>query len=771
MNLLFRYRVALLTLVLGLTVYFGYSLKDFKVDFSFDAFRPKDEPEYDFFEAYRDSFPHYENTVMVAVKAPNQDIWDVPFLRRVDALFESFREISNLDTVISPTRLETYQRSGMGVKRQPLLELDSADVLVKAQASIAEDSLMFGNYFTSDKQYIGGIIMVNPDILDLPERDSVSWGLRKRLKASGMEYVVSGVPFIRTQYVETIRGEITFFLGISILLAILMMFWLFRSWWGVFLPQIGVGLGMVWTFGFMTATGQPLDLVGELLPTVLFVVGIGDIVHLLTKYQQDLQRGLSAKAAMELTVREIGAAIFLTSLTTAIGFASLFSSPLPPVKAFGLYAAAGVMFAYVISIILIPNILLKINPDSIRKSKGAGNNPIWEKMLRWADEWIKGKSVLIASIVLVLVIGSIWGATRISYDNYLLDDISEKDPVRVNMRFFEEHFYGARPFEMAIIAKNGKDVSDLDILQDIEKIQDFLHTQARISPFMSLTNYLKGANKLYRGGQSRNFKLPSSDDKVEELLGFGYSSGAENYLEMIMSPSRKMGRVSGRMPDLGSEKFEVIRENLDAFIQKECHPENFDYHLTGTAVINEANVIFLRQGLFSSLALAIGLIALLMGFLFKDWKMAVVGMIPNILPLLFTAGMMGLMGITLRSSTSIVFLVAFGIAVDDTIHFLSRYRLEIKDGNDMETSLRNTMLGTGKAMILTTLILLSGFAFLMTSSFGGTYVVGLFTALTLVMALLADLFFLPVLIRFFNLGAKRIAMEKSEESETHSDNS
>ena len=771
MNLLFRYRVALLALVLGLTVYFGYSLKDFKVDFSFDAFRPKDEPEYEFFEAYRDSFPHYENTVMVALKAPSGNFWELDFLREVDTLFTSFKEIANLDTVISPTRLEVYQRSGMGVKRRPLMNLDEASSLVKAQAKVEEDSVMYGNYFTSDKSYVGGIIMVNPDILDLPERDSVSWGLRKRLEASGMEYVVSGVPFIRTQYVETIRGEITFFLGISVLLAILMMFWLFRSWWGVFLPQIGVGLGMVWTFGFMTATGQPLDLVGELLPTVLFVVGIGDIVHLLTKYQQDLQRGLSAKVAMELTVREIGAAIFLTSLTTAIGFASLYSSPLPPVKAFGLYAAAGVMFAYIVSIVLIPNILLKINPESIRNSKGAGNNPIWERMLRWADEWIKGKGVLITSIVMIFVLGSIWGATQISYDNYLLDDISEKDPVRVNMRFFEEHFYGARPFEMAIIAKKGKDVSDLDILQDVEKIQDFLHTQARISPFMSLTNYLKGANKLYRGGRSRFFKLPSTDDKVEELLGFGYSSGAENYLEMIMSPNRKMARVSGRMPDLGSEKFEVIRENLNAFIGAECQTENFDFRLTGTAVINEANVIFLRQGLFSSLTLAIGLIALLMGVLFKDWKMALIGMIPNILPLLFTAGMMGLMGITLRSSTSIVFLVAFGIAVDDTIHFLSRYRLEIKDGNDMETSLLNTMLGTGKAMILTTMILLSGFAFLMTSSFGGTYVVGLFTALTLVMALLADLFFLPVLIRFFNLGLKTSKAKHSEEKRSAKDNS
>lgn len=762
MKFLFRYRIALLAFVLGFTIFFGYSLKNFKIDFSFDAFRPKDEPEYDFFEAYRDSFPHYENTVMVAIKATDGNLWNVPFLKKVDTLFEDLRTIPNLDTLNSPTRLEIYQRSGMGVKRLPLIPFDSLNVLEIAQQRVAEDSILFGNFFTNDKQYIGGVVMVDPTILDLPQRDSVSYALRKKLEKSGLEYVVSGVPYIRTQYVELIRGEIAFFLGLSVLLAIIMMFWLFRTWWGVFLPQIGVGLGMVWTFGFMAATGQPLDLVGELLPTVLFVVGIGDIVHLITKYQQDLQKGYDSRKAMDITVREIGAAIFLTSLTTAIGFASLFTSPLPPIRSFGLYAAAGVMFAYLVSILLIPMILLKINPEGIRKGKGAGNNPIWDRFLRWAHEWIKAKSTLIGGIVLILICASIWGATRISYDNYLLDDISESDPVRKNLRFFEQYFYGARPFELAVTAKNGKDVSDLDILQDIEKIQDFLHTQARISPFMSLPNYLKGANKLYRGGNDRFFKLPNSDDKVEELIGFGFSSGAGEYLNTIMSPNRKMARVSGRMADLGSEKFEKIRLGMEEFVQRECNSSNFDLHLTGTAVINEANVVYLREGLFSSLALAIALIALLMGILFRDWKMALIGMIPNILPLLFTAGMMGVMGITLRSSTSIVFLVAFGIAVDDTIHFLSRYRLEINEGKDVETSLKNTLLGTGKAMIMTTLILLSGFAFLMTSSFGGTYVVGLFTALTLVMALLADLFFLPVLIRFFKVGAKRARAIREE---------
>jgi predicted RND superfamily exporter protein len=215
-----------------------------------------------------------------------------------------------------------------------------------------------------------------------------------------------------------------------------------------------------------------------------------------------------------------------------------------------------------------------------------------------------------------------------------------------------------------------------------------------------------------------------------------------------------MGRLSAKIGDIGSYRFDSIRQNLNTFVQKNCHPENFDYHLTGLAVINEANADVLRDGLFLDLVMAVVMIAILMGIMFRDWKMALVAMIPNILPLLVTAGMMGFSGITLRPSTSIVFLVAFGIATDDTIHFMSRFRHELRIGRDLETGLHNAMMGTGKAMIIAGLILLSGFGSLMTSDFGGTFVIGLFTTVTLLVALPADLLLLPALIRLTGIGKR-----------------
>jgi uncharacterized protein len=748
MKFLLKYRLPLLLIVLGITGFFAYSLRDFEVEFSFDSFRPNDAPELTFFERYSDSFPTYENTVLVAFAGPNGNVWNLDFLRKVDATFEQIRQIPDIDTVVSPTRLLRYERAGMGVRVRPLMDLDSAVSLPAARERAMQDQMLGSVFFSQDGQYISGTLQIDHRILDLPTRDTMSHRLRRVVEQSGLQHVISGVPYIRTQYVETIGGELSFFLAVSIFLAVVVMWWLFRSWWGVLLPLVGVGIAMLWTFGLMAATGQPLDIIGELLPTVLFVCGISDIIHLVTRYQQDLIDGLDAQAAMRTTLLEIGGALFLTCVTTAIGFATMYTSPLPPIRSFGLYAAAGVVFAWIAVMVFIPSVLLRIDVGKVRVSKGSSNNPRWGKVLERMHGWVKrrGNWMIASSVVLCVV--SVFGMTRISYDSYLLDDVSPQDPTRANMQFFEDHFYGARAFEMAVTPRPGKLITDLDILQDLDTIQDYLQSQTRMSPIFSIVNYLKGANQLYRGGDPRFFKLPLRDEKVEELLAFGYAAGAAEGLRLTMTPSRTLGRLSAKMGDIGSYRFEEVRKGLAAFVQRACHAENFGFHLTGLAIINEANADVLRDGLFLDLIMAVVMIAILMGIMFRDLKMALVAMVPNIIPLLVTAGLMGFLGITLRPSTSIVFLVAFGIATDDTIHFMSRFRHELRMGRTTEEGLYNATVGTGKAMIIAGMILLSGFSSLMFSDFGGTFVIGLFTALTLLVALPADLLLLPALIRW-----------------------
>lgn len=742
-----------LAAMLAVTAFLSWGISLIKTEFSFDTFRSGRDGAVGFYESYRDSFAHEDNIIQIALEAETEDIWDSTFLATVDQIFQAFDSIPNVDSVISPTNLQYLRWTGLNVTRRPLIRYKTPKHIERSKELLSQDSLLYSNFFSDDRKYVGGLVLVNPEILDVDARDDVSRGIDKVLEGIKYKKVVSGIPYIRTQYIQVIRGEMASFVILSVALTLIVMFFLYRSFWGVALPIVVVVLGMVWTLGFMSVTGKPLDMLANLVPTIMFVVGIADTIHLVTRYQQDLANGLPKELAMKSTLKEIGAAILLTSLTTAIGFASLLVSPLGPIKSFGLYAAAGVLFAFVISMILVPTALLWVNPDKIRKSKGWVQSNIWEKYLDRLYHFVKRNPWPIVGTTVVILILCAVGISKISFNTYLLDDISKSDPARVSMEFFEDNFYGSRPFEMAIMPKEGHELTDLDLLQDIDNFEQFLRSKQRISPFLSLVTYIKGTNKLTKGGSKKQYRLPDTQDEVEELIGYAYlSDDGGKLLDRLMTPGGTMGRLSARMSDIGSYAFADFHAEMDSFMLAQGSLEKFDYRLTGSPIIVEENVGVLRQGLFQGLGLAFLLVAFLMGLLFKSVRMLVIGVIPNIIPLLITGALMGYLGITLRASTSIVFLIAFGVAVDDTIHFLGRLRIELREGRDLETSIRNTVLGTGKALVLTTIILTAGFSMLLTSDFGGTFSVGLFTSLTLLIALFADLLLLPVLVRWSGVG-------------------
>jgi len=770
MSFLITYRRHFLLSALVLSVVLAWFAKEIRVDFSFDSFNPKEDPEYQFYAKYKALFPHDDNAVQIAFSNPSGSIWEPEFLGRVDAAFEDFRRLPHLDTVLSPTRLLKFKRAGMALRSEPLFDWNNDSSLTAGRLAVEQDSLLYVNFFSEDKQHIAGFLMVDTSILDLPARDDLSNALRAKVASTGLPHVISGVPYIRTQYVERIEGELIWFLGFSVLLSLAVMFWLFREWHGILLPQLVVVLTMIWLLGFMVLMGNGLDLMSELLPSILFVVGISDTVHLATSYQQNLKAGLAKIPAMRATLDEVGVAAFLTCLTTAIGFGSMYISPMPPLRDFGLFAAVAVIFAFILTVALLPSVLLSIPEGKIRDSRGFSNKGGWEKSLEKTYHFVKRNTrpILIGFAALLAVSGL--GISLISTDTYLLDDVSQNDPARSGMRFFEDNFYGTRSFEMAVQAKNGASVTDVGVLKDLEKIENHLRSQAKISPFFSVVSYLKGANQLMRGGRAESFRLPSSQEKVDELIGLGYTSGGGEALKQVLNPDQTIARLSARMGDIGTYRFTELRNSLEKFIRENCNSTSFDYHITGNAILAENNVNMMRAGLLEDILFSFAMISLLMGLLFRNWKMLLVAIVPNIIPLFVTAGIMGFTGITLRASTSIVFLVAFGIAVDDTIHFLSRFRMELKEGHDRETALLNSLTGTGKAMLITALVLLSGFTLLLTSDFGATFIVGLFTALTLAVAILSDMLLLPVLIRIAKIGPDSRPESPNDPKETDSVN-
>lgn len=747
---LLRRRKLIFGIVLFLTLFLTWGLSRLQISFSFESFYPKDDPEYIFYNQYQGRFGEDQNyMVYISLKSPSNDAFEKDFVDRAHALFEEMGTFAGVDSFLTATSFSYVERKSLQFSQQPWLEWDSQESLDASRERILKDSSMLGIFTTHDLDYLCGYYFIDPAIFDSEARDELSYQLEDVLNASGLEYIISGIPFIRTKYVEKIGTELIMFLSLAFLLIVTVLYLTYRNWIGVLIPQLAVLTGLLWVLGFMGWTGQTINLINNLLIPIVFVVGMSDVIHLNTQYLAQLRLGKGKWEAMKSSLKEIGLSILLTSITTAIGFASLYVSRIPPIREFGLYAAAGVLFTFLVSVVILPNLMLGVAPEKFLKAPSLENQPIWIKFFNWVHRITKEKDKLVFSAFLIIIISSILLIFRISLDTYLIEDIGKNDPVRKSMEFFEEKAYGLRPFELGIEVKDSSmRVSDREVLLEMEKIQNFLHEEAKFSPFLSPVSLVSEANYVYHFNRDRYRRIPRKQTDIDQYLSMAQLNGGEALLNKVMTPDGRYARMSSRTADMGTYKFEELNQKLDAFIATETDTSLYSYKITGHAYLTEHNLNYIRSSLLWGLGLAFIAIGFIMGFLFRSWKMLFISMIPNVVPLILTGGLMGLFGITLTASTALVFVIAFGIAVDDTIHFLSRYRLERSLGHDLETAIMHTLQGTGKAMLLTSFVLCGGFILLLFSDFGGTFSTGLFTALTILFAMLADLFLLPILIRW-----------------------
>ena len=719
------------------------------IDFRFDGFFPKEDPEFYYYDDYQHLFYESQNyLVAVALESPSDDIFDADFLSLADSVFSQIAAIDGVDSSALATRFEQLRRRGLGYSSRPFLAWDSDEALERSRKRILSDSLFIGSFAGRSLKHLSGYFYLQPELFDSPERDIVNRKIYQYVADSGLDNYISGIPYIRTQYIDKLGAELILFLSLSAFLLLGALIALYRTTWGVMVPLLVALAALGCTLGLMGLTGEDLSILSNLLIPIMFVVSMSDVIHLMTKYQGIARQGVSRIEALRRTLRQIGLATFLTSLTTAIGFGALTISRIGPIRAFGLYAALGVLMTFVVSVAILSFALPRLRPEQFARPKSIANSAFWQKTLSRLNHFILHHPRKIA-LGMALIVGlSILMTFRIPFDNYLIQDMGDKDAAKIAMRFYEEEMYGMRSFELGIHAKEGYKVDDRIVLEQMAKIQDHLLQHSYFSPFFSPASFIEEANFLYHFNREKHRKIPDSQEEIDELLNFAELNGAGGVISQLMNDDRSRARVHARIPDIGTDAFHEMHVGLEDFIATECDTTVFSHHMTGHAFLTERNLTYLRDSLMFGLLIAFLLVGGIMGLLFRSWKMLFVSMLPNVIPLVLTGGVMGLFGIPLSTSTAIVFVISFGIAVDDTIHFLTRYRLERQQGYSVDDAITHTLLGTGKAMVLTSIVLLGGFVLLLFSSFGGTFNTGFFTALTIVFALLADLIFLPVLLRW-----------------------
>ena len=742
-------KVALVTVgsIFFLTFVHLYFISQLKLDYDFESFFPLGDKDLTYYQTFREKFENDNDYLLIGFQN-EPGVFEPTFLQKVDSFSTELENHASVVDLASPTKLFNPVFSPAGLFNVPVLHIDEPDRYRQDSIRIYGERKWVGSFFAEDGKALALFLRHTP-MIQKPEGDSLVASIGQlAAKYQLSPLFLAGKAKAQGVYIDKMKFELIVFLSISVLLVTTFLIITYRSAWNVIVPLVVVVLSVIWILGLMGIFNKPLDVMLILLPSIMFVVAMSDVVHILTKYIEELRSGLSRLEALKITLKEVGMATFLTSLTTAIGFLTLFTASIRPIREFGLYTAIGVFVAFLLAFSLLPAMLILIKkPSVVDREK---NRRRWTDFLMGTFNKVLNNYHAIFYFFMAVIVAALIGISRIEINTFLLEDITEDDPLRKEFVFFDDKFGGYRPLEIAIDVKDtSKNVFDWQVLEELEKVENYLVDTYQARNIVSPLQAVKSLNQAVNGGLPEYFRLPDDrrgQKKIEKNLRYLKRNNDDIKL---FADNYRTSRFSGKIKDIGSKMSLQRNEKLNQFVKSNIDPSLVQIKITGTSLLIDKNNQYLTQNMMEGLGIAFLVIAVIVALLFRSLRMIIIVLIPNIIPLIVVAAVMGYFGITLKLSTSIIFTIAFGIAVDDTIHFISKLKLELDKGKSLLYALKRTYLSTGKAIIVTTIILAGGFLTLIFSSFGGTYYTGLLVSMTLVLAVVTDLSLLPVLLIMF----------------------
>ncbi|MFK8038260.1 MAG: RND family transporter [Crocinitomicaceae bacterium] len=730
------------------TLYLVYNIFNLKFDYDFTSFYSESDTDTEFFNAHQDRFGTDNDFVFLSLE-DNEGVFNTKFLVKVDSFVKGLRKDSLITSVTSLIDLSEYVKTPFSKFAIKVPYINICDTCNYYNDSIRIFNRPEIKTFFINESATGLMIKIDhAPRISKKQCDVLKTNIDGLIaKYEFKDFHMAGRAIGQSYYVDIMRFETVFFIGLSFILIIVFLFIAFKSWWGIWLPMIIVTSSMLWIVGFMGAINQPINIVLTVLPSIMFVVAMSDVIHLVSKYIDELRLGTPKQEAVKTAYKEVGFATLLTSITTAIGFLSLLTVPMSAIRVFGIYTAIGVLFAFILAYTILPSLLILVKPPKLTSKTITSN--FWYMVLhRSFQKLIKHRVKVFISFIILITFGII-GLQKVSTNYFLLEDLKEDNFMRQQFTYFDDAYMGLRPFEMSIELKDSsQSIYDYKVLKSIHQIDSFLVSDFGLVQTFSLASALKIANRVEHGGQSSYYRFPNrkdSDKFVKQFKKLGEKAGLSKFVDS----TQRFTRISSTMGDIGKQAADKKTKRLEQFIRNNIDSTLIQARLTGTGYVLDKNMTSISTSLTYGLLLAILIVSLLMGILYRNVKMVLIAMVPNLLPLLFLAAILGYSGINLKVSTAIIFTIAFGIAVDDTIHFMSKFKLELNKGRHTLYALKRTYLSTGRAIILTSLIICAGFLLLLFSDFLGTFYIGLLISLTLVFAVIADLLLLPILILFF----------------------
>ncbi|MEQ8325116.1 MAG: efflux RND transporter permease subunit [Vicingaceae bacterium] len=730
-----------------LSLYFLVQVGKINFKYNFELFFPKNDANTLFFEDFKERFQSDRDFILIGL-VNNEGIYRRDFLERIDSLTKDLEALENVNRVLSPTNAESYKVLPLypGIYKQQILRFQEPKHYSRDSAKLHTDP-NYLNTIVSEKGKAVCLVVEQSDDLNQESCFEISDASQLLLnKYHFDEQYIAGRCLGLAVYVRLIQNEVRLFVGTSVLLILVFLFIAYRKFWALWMPSVVVLLSVLWTVGLMSAMNKPIDLISNIIPTMLLVIGISNVIHLLSRFLDHMREGLGKVNSLKVSIKEVGTATIFTSLTTAIGFLSLTTSQVQPIIDMGLYTTIGLAFAFILTYTLFPALIVL--------NKGINATSINERENFWVSRLEKIYKVLIdrrnGVLIIWTLIAVIAGisASQLQVNSFLLDGLSADHPQRKAFHFFEKEFSGARPFELSVQYLKPADALSYEIISALDSIQNYLDSSYGVGSIISPVSILKNFNRTMHAGNQAYYSIPRDKKTYDKLIKQADKYQKSLKMEAFMDAGDQYYRFNGKLRDKGSLVLKEMNAKFEEYIN--LHFGNrLVAVMTGAPVMMDNTHEFIVKNVFRGLIGAILVIGLIMGLLFRSWRIVIISLLTNIIPLIITAGIMAAAGIEMRLSTSIIFIIAFGIAVDDSIHFLSKFSHEMKTGKTLDQALEKTFKTTGKAMIVTTLILSGGFLTLSMSEFLGTHYLGVYISLTLFIALLADLMILPAAIKLF----------------------
>jgi predicted RND superfamily exporter protein len=755
------YRLYLLFFLIGLTGFMAYHSGKVELNYEFARAIPTDHPKYKIYQEFRKKFGEDGNLLVIGIQTA--DFFKEKVFNSYSELQKNLKKINGVEDVIGvPSavnlvkQVETEKLKATLIFPDTVLSQQNIDSLKKIFLNLPFYRTLLYNPETN--AWLMGV-RVNKDIMNSKSRIGVVESITKLANDFGndnnLEIHLSGLPLIRTEMATRIAREMQLFLLISVVLSAFIMVVFFRSFANMFLSLVVVITGVVWSLGLMHLLGYKITLLTALIPPLIVVIGIPNCIYFLNKYHTSFNETGEKKTALKEMISRMGIVTLFCNLSAAIGFAVFALTRSDVLKEFGVVAGINIMLLFFISLLLIPIVLSFLPVPKSRHTKYL-DNPGLNRWLDRLEHWSLNHRKLIYIITTAIVAIAITGILKLKTVGYIVDDLPKSDKIYTDLKFFEKNFKGVMPLEIVVDTKKRYGVSkSFENLQKIDSLSQYIGTIPGIARPLSVTEGMKFAKQALFNGDSNDYSMPAEYDlpALSQYLNMRKDSSGENknsfsqLVKSFMDSAKQQARISVNMEDVGSKRLPHILDSIQARAEKLFDKNKYNILLTGTSVTFLEGSSYIINGLKESVMWAFLLIALCMLYLFRSLRILICSLIPNIIPLMITAGVMGWAGVPLKPSTVLIFSVALGIAIDVTIRFLVNYKQELPMYNhNLKATVIATIHSTGISIIYTSMVLIAGFIIFCFSSFGGTKSLGWLTSLTLITAIFTNLVLLPALL-------------------------